>query len=122
MAKLETEITVNVRDLPEVQQTLNECRELRDAAQEYMRTCPADPDTTPAFYAAHERLRAAIAALTPADGVPVVVATNPSRDQGPCTVCGKLWRDHGTYPVYEDHHYTPADGVLGTLEASRDGR
>lgn len=45
------------------------------------------------------------------DGVPVVVAVNPSRDQGPCTVCGKLWRDHGTYPVYEDHHYTPASGV-----------
>lgn len=47
----------------------------------------------------------------PATSVPVVVATNPSRDQGPCTVCGKLWRDHGTCPVYEDHHYTPASGV-----------
>lgn len=46
-----------------------------------------------------------------APGVPVLVATNPSIDQGPCTVCGKLWRDHGTYPVYESHNYTPAGGV-----------
>lgn len=71
MAKLETEITISVRDLPEVQQVLTECRELRDAAQEYMRACPADPDTTAAFYAAHVRLLAAIAALS-ADGVSVV--------------------------------------------------
>lgn len=47
----------------------------------------------------------------PARGVPVVAAANPSLDQGPCTVCGKLWRDHGSYPVYESHNYTPASGV-----------
>jgi hypothetical protein len=82
VAKLETEITVSVRDLPEVQQTLNECRELRDAAQEYMRTCPACPDTTPAFYAAHERLRAAIATLTPADGVLGTFNEQEKRDAG----------------------------------------
>jgi hypothetical protein len=69
VAKLETEITINVLDLPEVQQVLGECKELREAAREYMRVCPADPDSTPGFQAATERLRAAIAALTP-DGVP----------------------------------------------------
>lgn len=47
------------------------------------------------------------------DGVPVVVAGNPSLDQGPCTVCGKPWREHGTYPVYESHHYTPIHVVEG---------
>lgn len=51
------------------------------------------------------------------DGVPVVAAGNPSLDQGPCTVCGKLWRDHGTCPVYEDHHYTPASGVQEGCDA-----
>jgi hypothetical protein len=46
-------------------------------------------------------------------GVPVVVAANPALDQGPCTVCGKPWREHGTYPVCESHNYTPVSGVGG---------
>lgn len=70
MAKLETEITVHIRDLPEVQQVLAECRELRDAARDYVRKCPADPDTNATFHAAHQRLLAAIAVLSP-DGVAV---------------------------------------------------
>ena len=57
-------------------------------------------------------LQQAIAALESALGVPVVVAANPALNQGPCTVCGKPWREHGTYPVYESHNYTPAGGVV----------
>lgn len=40
-------------------------------------------------------------------GVAVVVAVNPSRDQGPCTVCGVPWAKHGTAPTCASHNYTP---------------
>ena len=53
-------------------------------------------------------------------GVPVVAADNPGLDQGPCTVCGKLWRNHGTYPVYESHNYTPAGGVMAVSQKMSD--
>jgi hypothetical protein len=54
-------------------------------------------------------------------GVPVLVAANPSLDQGPCTVCGKPWRNHGTCPVYESHNYTPASGVIASDDAQPKG-
>lgn len=53
-----------------------------------------------------------IARLKAAACVPVLVAVNPSRDQGPCTVCGVPWAKHGTAPTCASHDYTP--GVKGT--------
>lgn len=44
----------------------------------------------------------------PIAGVPVLAAGNPSRDQGPCTVCGVPWAKHGTAPTCASHDYTPA--------------
>lgn len=61
-----------------------------------------------------------------ASGVPVLVAANPARDQGPCTVCGVPWAKHGTAPTCASHDYTPAGvqssgGWLPIATAPRDG-
>lgn len=42
----------------------------------------------------------------------VVVTFGAPTPNGPCTVCGKPWREHGSYPTCSDHEY--ASGVPDT--------
>ncbi len=43
-----------------------------------------------------------------------------SWDRPPCTVCGKPFAEHGSYPTCASHAYTPDGHAIGTTTGSKD--